>query len=164
MAPKRALATARHDDEPPVSTARPTGRARREDTINEMIANLRDTTRTNKEQDWLKTNLAKFSGMMQGQRSVESLAQLIMLELTPVVSAHLGTFFVVGGDDDKPVLELLSSYGYTRRKTVSNRFAFGEGLVGQAALEKKTILVTQVPTTTSQSRRASARRPRATSW
>ena len=57
------------------------------DTINQMIANLRDTTQTNKEQDWLKTNLAKFSQMMQGQRSLESLAQLIMSELTPLVTA-----------------------------------------------------------------------------
>src|SRR5690606_14285863 len=113
------------------------------DTINQMIANLRDTTETNKEQDWLKTNLAKFSGMMQGQRSIESLAQLIMSELTPVVSAQLGTFFVV--EEYEPVLKLLASYGYTRRKSVSNRFAFGEGIVGQAALEKRTILLTQVP-------------------
>src|SRR5690606_12935096 len=103
------------------------------DTINQMIANLRDTTRTNKEQDWLKTNLAKFSGMMQGQRSLESLSQLIMSELTPVVSAQLGTFFVADGDAEpaRP-LSLLSSYGYTHRKAVSNRFTLGEGLVGQA--------------------------------
>jgi HAMP domain-containing protein/signal transduction histidine kinase/ActR/RegA family two-component response regulator len=115
------------------------------DTINQMIANLRDTTRTNKEQDWLKTNLAKFSGMMQGQRTLESLARLIMSELTPVLSGQLGTFFVMDAEDDQPTLKLLSSYGYTRRKGVSNRFAVGEGLVGQAALEKKPIVVTNVP-------------------
>jgi signal transduction histidine kinase/ActR/RegA family two-component response regulator len=110
-----------------------------------MIANLRDTTQTNKEQDWLKTNLAKFSGMMQGQRSLESLAELIMSELTPVASAQLGTFFVSEISTDRPPLRLLSSYGYTRRKSVSNYFSLGEGLVGQAALEKKAILVTKVP-------------------
>src|SRR6185437_12897784 len=60
------------------------------DTINQMITNLRDTTRTNKEQDWLKTNLAKFFGMMQGQRSLASLARLVMSELTPLVSAQQG--------------------------------------------------------------------------
>ncbi len=116
------------------------------DTINQMIANLRDTTRTNKEQDWLKTNLAKFTGMMQGQRSLESLGQLIMSELTPVVSAQLGTFFVTEGDAEptRP-LGLLSSYGYTHRKAVSNRFTLGEGLVGQAALERKPIVVSNVP-------------------
>jgi signal transduction histidine kinase/HAMP domain-containing protein len=115
------------------------------DTINQMIANLRDTTRTNKKQDWLKTNLAKFSGTIQGQRTLESLGQLIMSELTPVVSAQLGTFFVMDTEGDRAALRLLSSYGYTRRKTVSNRFALGEGLVGQAALEKKIFVVSGVP-------------------
>ncbi len=115
------------------------------DTINQMIANLRDTTVTNKEQDWLKTNLAKFTGMMQGQRSLESLGELVMSELTPSVSAQLGTFFVVERVDERAALKLLASYGYTRRKHVSNRYAIGEGLVGQAALEKKAILVTHVP-------------------
>jgi HAMP domain-containing protein/signal transduction histidine kinase/ActR/RegA family two-component response regulator len=116
------------------------------DTINQMIDNLRDTTQTNKEQDWLKTNLAKFSGMMQGQRSLESLAQLIMSELTPVVSAQLGTFFVLEEQErERSILKLLSSYGYVRRKGVSNRFSVGEGLVGQAALEKKPIVVSALP-------------------
>src|SRR5450432_592836 len=55
------------------------------DNINQMIGNLKDTTHQNQEQDWLKTNVAKFSGMMQGQRSIESVAQLIMSELTPLV-------------------------------------------------------------------------------
>ncbi|MCW5836310.1 MAG: HAMP domain-containing protein, partial [Labilithrix sp.] len=114
-------------------------------TINQMIANLRDTTRTNKEQDWLKTNLAKFSGMMQGQRSLESLGRLIMSELTPVLSAQLGTLFVMSTTDGQPTLELLATYGYTRRKHVSSRFALGEGLVGQAALERKPIVVSNVP-------------------
>ena len=118
------------------------------DTINQMIANLRDTTQSNKEQDWLKTNLAKFTAMMQGQRSQETLAQLLMSELTPAVSSQLGTFFVLdegNGGRDRGVLRLLSSYGYTRRKSLSNAFALGEGLVGQAALEKKAIVVTEVP-------------------
>ncbi len=115
------------------------------DTINQMIANLRDTTHANTEQDWLKTNLAKFSGMMQGQRSLEALAQLIMSELTPVVSAQLATFFVVELEGEKPMLKLLSSYGYSHRKTIANRYAFGEGLVGQAALERKPIVVHDVP-------------------
>jgi HAMP domain-containing protein/signal transduction histidine kinase/ActR/RegA family two-component response regulator len=113
------------------------------DTINQMIANLRDTTHANKEQDWLKTNLAKFTAMMQGQRSLESLAQLLMNELTPAVSCQIGTFFVV--DETHDTLRLLSSYSYVRRKTLSSAFGVGEGLVGQAALEKKTIVVTDVP-------------------
>jgi len=115
------------------------------DSINEMIANLRDTTRANKEQDWLKTNLAKFSGMMQGQRSIAALARLIMSELTPLVSAQQGLLYVLEGEDDTPVLQLLSSYAFESRKQLSNRFALGEGLVGQCALEKKTIHITDVP-------------------
>jgi signal transduction histidine kinase/CheY-like chemotaxis protein len=116
------------------------------DTINQMIANLRDTTQTNKEQDWLKTNLAKFTAMMQGQRSLDSLADLLMSELTPAVSSQIGAFFVVDEQPSSPpVLRLLSSYGYTVRKQVANQFAFGEGLVGQAAREKKAIVVASVP-------------------
>ncbi|NVB85285.1 MAG: HAMP domain-containing protein [Kofleriaceae bacterium] len=115
------------------------------DTINQMIANLRDTTQTNKEQDWLKTNLARFASFLQGQRSVETLADLLMSELTPAVGGQIGTFFIVEGGSRSPVLSLISSYGYKRRKQVSNRFGFGEGLVGQAAKEKKTIIVDDVP-------------------
>jgi signal transduction histidine kinase/ActR/RegA family two-component response regulator len=110
-----------------------------------MIANLRDTTRSNKEQDWLKTNLAKFTGMMQGQRNIESLSKLIMSELTPVVSAQHGAFFVMENEPDQSNLKLISTYAYQKRKQVSNRFALGESLVGQCALEKKSILITDVP-------------------
>ncbi len=118
------------------------------DTINQMIANLKDTTHTNKEQDWLKTNLAKFSQMMQGQRSLESLAQMIMSELTPLVSAQRGTFFVIDHEKPKerPSLKLISSYAFNEGKTAANRCALGEGLIGQCAVEKKIILVDDVPT------------------
>jgi signal transduction histidine kinase/HAMP domain-containing protein/ActR/RegA family two-component response regulator len=114
------------------------------DNINQMIANLRDTTSANEEQDWLKTNLAKFTGMMQGQRSIAALARLIMSELTPLVSAQQGALYVAESDDP-PTLGLLGTYAYESRKQLSNRFDMGEGLVGQCALEKKTILVSDVP-------------------
>jgi len=120
------------------------------DTINQMIANLRDTTRTNREQDWLKTNLATFTGWMQGQRSMEALAQLIISELTPSVGALLGTFYLVHRTEEEPSLTLLASYGYTARKGARHEFAFGEGLVGQAAMEKKTIHVTDIPASYAQ--------------
>ena len=118
--------------------------------INQMIANLKDTTQQNKEQDWLKTNLARFSSMMQGQKTLESVTNLIMSELTPLVSAHRGAFFLneattggtLGGES---VLMMMSSYAYRERKNVSNRFRLGEGLVGQCALEKQSILLTNVP-------------------
>jgi HAMP domain-containing protein/CheY-like chemotaxis protein/signal transduction histidine kinase len=113
--------------------------------LNQMIVNLKSTTEKNSEQDWLKTNLAKFSRMMQGQKDLEAVSKLIMSELTPLVSAHHGAFYIMDDDDHTPVLKLIASYAYKERKHVGNRFYLGEGLVGQAALEKKPILLTNVP-------------------
>jgi CheY-like chemotaxis protein/HAMP domain-containing protein/GAF domain-containing protein len=113
--------------------------------INQMIGNLRETTERNQEQDWLKTNLAKFSRMMQGQKDLESVSRLIMSELTPLVSAHHGAFFIADQDTSGTLLKLVASYAYRQRKHVANRFAPGEGLVGQAALEKQPILLQNVP-------------------
>jgi signal transduction histidine kinase/HAMP domain-containing protein/ActR/RegA family two-component response regulator len=116
------------------------------DNINQMIGNLKDTTQKNTEQDWLKTNLAKFTEMMQGQRSITAAAQLIMSELTPLVGAQHGTFFMTEpGDRGEQALQLIASYGFTVRKNVSNRYLLKEGLVGQCAFEKKRILLTNVP-------------------
>ncbi len=114
--------------------------------INQMISNLKETTQKNQEQDFLKTNLARFSRMMQGQKSLESVARLIMSEVTPLVSAHQGVFYINDAATGREAsLKLISSYAYQQRKNVANRFAQGEGLVGQSALEKKSILLTQVP-------------------
>jgi HAMP domain-containing protein/signal transduction histidine kinase/CheY-like chemotaxis protein len=115
------------------------------DTINQMIRNLRDTTRTNKEQDWLKTNLAKFFGVMQGQRNLQALTDSIMSELTPVVGAQHGAFYLTEPDGAAASLVLTSTYAYQKRKDLSNRFELGEGLVGQCARERKPIIVTDVP-------------------
>ena len=113
--------------------------------INQMIANLRETTERNQEQDWLKTNLAKFSRMMQGQKDLESVSRLIMSELTPLVSAHHGAFFIMDNAATSALLKLIASYAYRARKHIANHFAPGEGLVGQAALEKQPILLQNVP-------------------
>src|SRR2546421_564651 len=119
--------------------------AQLKDNINQMIVNLRETTQKNQEQDWLKTNLAKFSSMMQGQKNLDTVSRLIMSQLTPLVSAHHGAIFMMDQESEGPVLKLVVSYAYKERKSVSNRFRPGEGLVGQCALEKKTILLTRVP-------------------
>jgi len=113
--------------------------------LNQMIVNLKSTTEKNSEQDWLKSNLAKFSRMMQGQKDLEALSKLIMSELTPLVSAHHGVFYIMDDENQMPVLKLIASYAYKERKHVASRFHLGEALVGQAALEKKPILLTNVP-------------------
>jgi signal transduction histidine kinase/DNA-binding response OmpR family regulator/HAMP domain-containing protein len=116
------------------------------DNINEMIRNLKDTTLKNAEQDWLKTNLAKFSRMLQGQKDLLTVGRLILSELAPVVSAQQGVFYMMDtAKQDEPFLRLLASYAYKERKNVDNRFRLGEGLVGQCALEKEKILLTEVP-------------------
>jgi signal transduction histidine kinase/HAMP domain-containing protein/ActR/RegA family two-component response regulator len=118
------------------------------DNINQMISNLKDTTQKNNEQDWLKTNLAKFSGMMQGQRNIISVSQLIMSELTPLVGAQHGGFFMMETsekDRATSVLNLIASYGFTERKSIANSYRLKESLIGQCAFEKKRILLTDVP-------------------
>ncbi len=117
------------------------------DNINQMIANLRETTRQNEEQDWLKTNLARISGLMQGQRNLETVSQLIMSELSPAVGAQHGAFFFADHDETGTEYELmlLASYGYTRKNEETLRFRAGDGLAGQAALEKKPIRIVDPP-------------------
>ncbi len=116
------------------------------DNINEMIRNLKDTTLKNAEQDWLKTNLAKFSRMLQGQKDLLTVGRLILSELAPVVSAQQGVFYIMdSAKSEEPALKLLASYAYKERKNIDNRFKLGEGLVGQCAMEKEKILLTDVP-------------------
>jgi HAMP domain-containing protein/CheY-like chemotaxis protein/signal transduction histidine kinase len=115
------------------------------DNINQMIANLRETTQKNTEQDWLKTNLAKFTRMLQGQRDLETVSKLILSELAPLVGGAHGVFYIMDSTEENPYLKLLSSYAYRERRHLANRFYLGEGLVGQSALEKERILLTEVP-------------------
>ncbi|MEH2063730.1 MAG: response regulator [Nostoc sp.] len=114
-------------------------------TFNQMIFNLRNTTQKNEEQNWLKSNLAEFTQMLQGQRNLESMSRMILSNLAPLVGASQGVFYVMDSTKDQAVLKLLSSYAYKERKNLANQFGLGEGLVGQCALEKQRILLTQVP-------------------
>ncbi|MFE3165589.1 HAMP domain-containing protein [Streptomyces sp. NPDC059224] len=126
-----------------------------QDYINKMIANLRDTTVANQEQDWLKGNLARISALMQGRRDLADVASLIMSELTPVVTAQHGAFFMamplVDGKDlgdeteDAYELRMQGSYGYSMG-SMPTSFRPGEALIGTAAQEKRTILVEKAPT------------------
>jgi len=124
------------------------------DTINQMIATLRETTRANQEQDWLKTNLARISGLMQGQRDMRAVARLIMSELTPVVTAQCGAFYLAEAEappageaypDGRSRLRMIAGYGYPAGTRDGETFAFGETLVGQAAAEGSRIHVVDVP-------------------
>jgi signal transduction histidine kinase/DNA-binding response OmpR family regulator/HAMP domain-containing protein len=116
------------------------------DTINQMIANLAETIRKNTDQDWLKTNIAKFTGMMQGQRDLLTVAELLLSELTPLVGAHHGAFYLADNSDEHQTsLKFLSGYAYTQQNGKPRQFRLGEALVGQCALEKERILVGKVP-------------------
>jgi signal transduction histidine kinase/DNA-binding response OmpR family regulator/HAMP domain-containing protein len=115
------------------------------DNINEMIRNLKDTTLKNSEQDWLKTNLAKFSRMLQGQKDLLTVGRLILSELVPVVSAQQAVFYILDSSRDTPQLSLLASYAHRGQSAVGSQFGLGEGLVGQCALEKQKILLVNVP-------------------
>jgi signal transduction histidine kinase/DNA-binding response OmpR family regulator/HAMP domain-containing protein len=115
------------------------------DNINEMIRNLKDQTLKNAEQDWLKTNLARFSRMLQGERDLATVSNLIMSELAPLVNAQYGVFYVSTRDGDEAKLELAASYGADRAEEIKREFHLREGLVGQAAADKRPILLKDVP-------------------
>jgi HAMP domain-containing protein/signal transduction histidine kinase/CheY-like chemotaxis protein len=115
------------------------------DTINEMIRNLKDTTQKNTEQDWLKTNLAKFSRMLQGQKDLLTVGQLILSELAPVVGAQQAEFYVLTTVANTPKLRLFASYASGGQNSHGKEVDLGQGLVGQCAIEKKKILLTNVP-------------------
>jgi HAMP domain-containing protein/CheY-like chemotaxis protein/signal transduction histidine kinase len=119
--------------------------AKLKDNINEMIINLKETTQKNTEQDWLKTNLARFTRMLQGQRDMTTVSQMVLSELAPLVDAQQGIFYVNGGDNGTPLMKLLGSYAFTERKNLANEFKPGQGLVGQCVLERERILLTNVP-------------------
>ena len=114
------------------------------DNINTMIDNLRLTTDRNTEQDWLKTNLAKFTNMLQGQRDLGTVGRLLLSELTPLVNAQLGVIYQVTGED-APSLHLLSAYADDGVDGHPEHLHPGEGLIGQCALDKRKILITEMP-------------------
>jgi HAMP domain-containing protein/CheY-like chemotaxis protein/signal transduction histidine kinase len=114
------------------------------DNINTMIDNLRLTTDRNTEQDWLKTNLARFTNMLQGQRNLVTVGRLLLSELVPLVNAHQGLLYQMDTEGE-PHLKMLASYGNAHPGGYPARLALGEGFVGQCAIEKRRILVTSVP-------------------
>ncbi|WP_426172932.1 response regulator [Massilia sp. TWR1-2-2] len=115
------------------------------DNINEMIRNLKETTQKNAQQDWLKTNLARFTRLLQGQRDLQAVTKLILSELAPLVSAHHGVFYMMDSQEIDARLRMIASYGYRSSRKLATSFLPGEGLVGQCAVEKTRIWLTDVP-------------------
>ncbi len=115
------------------------------DNINTMIDNLRLTTDRNTEQDWLKTNLAKFTNMLQGQRDLTTVGRLLLSELTPLVNAHQGVIYQMETDEEAPSLNLLSAYADDGANGHPRTLNLGEGLIGQCAVDKRRMLITEMP-------------------
>jgi CheY-like chemotaxis protein len=115
------------------------------DNINEMIRNLKETTQKNAQQDWLKTNLARFTRLLQGQRDLQAVTRLILSELAPLISAHHGVFYMMDAQEHDTRLRMIASYGYRSGGALPTSFLPGEGLVGQCALDKLRIWLTDVP-------------------
>jgi GAF domain-containing protein len=114
------------------------------DNINTMIDNLRLTTDRNTEQDWLKTNLARFTGMLQGQRDLATVGRLLLSELAPLVNAHQGLIYQMA-EGEGVHLKMLASYANAVHDPYPTRIALGEGFIGQCALDQRRIMLTNVP-------------------
>ncbi len=119
------------------------------DNINAMVQSLRETIQANQEQDWLKTNLARLGGMMQGHRDLAVVIEMIMDELAPLVGARHGTFFLAEPDPDADEqvtrLRLIAGYGLRADKDAPIQYRIGQSLIGQAARSKRSIVVEDIP-------------------
>jgi PAS domain S-box-containing protein len=116
------------------------------DDVNEMIRNLRETTQRNQEIDWLKTNIARFGRMLQGQRDLRMVGRLILAELAPLVGIQRGVFYVADPDTEPPMLSLLATYPRQLSPPCAAEIRFGEGLLGQVAEDRRRIHLRDVPT------------------
>ncbi|HWK74344.1 MAG TPA: response regulator [Povalibacter sp.] len=115
------------------------------DNVNEMIRNLKDTTQKNNEQDWLKTNIARFNRLLQGQRDIRNVSNLILSQLVPLVNAQQALFYLTRQTEGENVLELVASYAAPSRRPPPDRLKLGEGLIGQCAVEKRSLLLNEAP-------------------
>ncbi len=109
------------------------------------VTELRKVERERADQDWIKTGLARLSDILRSELTPTELAAEVIKELTKYVGGQVGVFYTMDGNSEHPALKLIGSYAYTRRKHLANSFSFGEGLVGQAALERQQILISEVP-------------------
>ncbi|MGA8302056.1 MAG: response regulator [Terriglobales bacterium] len=117
------------------------------DNINTMINNLRGTTERNTEQDWLKTNLARFTGMLQGQRDLTTVGRMMLSELVPLVNAQQGVIYQMESEEEAGMV-LLSAFASDGPDGHLKRLNLGEGLIGQCAAEKRRMLINDLPPNT----------------
>jgi len=115
------------------------------DDMNEMIRRLRDTTRENADQVWLKTNLARFSGLLQGQRDLETVGQLVLSELAPLIGVLNGVMYATDTGESGARLTLVANYARQATEPPPAEVEFGEGLVGQCAKERRLLVVREIP-------------------
>jgi HAMP domain-containing protein/CheY-like chemotaxis protein/signal transduction histidine kinase len=114
------------------------------DNLNTMIDNLRLTTDRNTEQDWLKTNLARFTGMLQGQRDLTTVGRMMLSELAPLVNAQQGVIYQMETEESAGMV-LLSAFASDGQGGHLRHLSLGEGLVGQCAAEKRRMLINDLP-------------------
>jgi hypothetical protein len=115
------------------------------DNINTMIGNLRLTTDRNTEQDWLKTNLARFTNMLQGQRDLTTVGRMLLTELAPLVEAQHGVIYQIEGEGAASELKLLAGYANGAVEGHAERLQLGDGLIGQCARDARRLLITDMP-------------------
>jgi CheY-like chemotaxis protein/GAF domain-containing protein/HAMP domain-containing protein len=110
--------------------------------ISKMRTNLATMSKETKAQNWLKTGQAELNEKMRGEQDLLELSENIINYIATYIDAKVGAIYL---KDESDTLKLVSSYAYTKRKNLSNEFKIGTGIIGQAALEKKPILITNVP-------------------
>ena len=113
------------------------------DNINTMISNLRLTTDRNTEQDWLKTNLARFTNMLQGQRDLATVGRMLLSELAPLVDLQNGVIYLAEPESGLRLLSAFADYAEPHRHP--ERLRVGQGLVGQCAVDPRRLLISQIP-------------------
>ena len=110
-------------------------------SVNDMVGSLRESTKASRAQDWLKSGVARVNEVMRGEEDSASLAAKVVSEISTYLDASVGALYLLREEEGEQVLALLGSYAYSKRKNLSSKFRIGEALVGQAALEKKQILL-----------------------
>ncbi|HLK80999.1 MAG TPA: HWE histidine kinase domain-containing protein [Xanthobacteraceae bacterium] len=118
------------------------------DSINAMIASLRLVAERNIEEDWVETNLAKFASLLEGQRDISAVGRLLLSELTPLLDAQLGVIYRPETEKGVSCLKVLAAYADDDGRLYSERIPLGAGVIGQCAIDKRRLLITQRPTHT----------------